>query len=136
MSTKNDYRAILETLLLALDASPSTLRRDECGDWRIRGKRGHGYADPPGFLLVVHTGSAWAWTSAKKRLAFCRLTQDGVDEGCLALDRLPTQDEAIEIRDILKIRKRADYSAEALAAMAGRFNRKTQHKGTSGPPMR
>jgi hypothetical protein len=35
----------------------------------------------------------------KKRLAFCRLTQDGDDEGCFHLDRLPTKNEAETIRD-------------------------------------
>lgn len=34
------------------DLRSSCLRRDECGDWCINGKRGHIYAVPEGFQLV------------------------------------------------------------------------------------
>ncbi len=46
------------------------------------------------------------WTSIKRRLAFCRITQDGDDEGCLHLDQLPTPVQAGLIRQALGIRKR------------------------------
>ena len=32
--------------LAALNSSPTALRRDECGDWRINGSSGHVYAIP------------------------------------------------------------------------------------------
>ena len=51
-------------------------------------------------------------------LAFCRVTQDGDDEGCLHLDRLPTAAEAELIREAVEIRKRLHHSPEALARMA------------------
>jgi len=38
------------------------------------------------------------WKNVKKRLAFRRISQDGDDEGCLHLDRLPTAHEADLIR--------------------------------------
>ena len=59
--------------------------------------------------------SKLAWTWAKRRLAFCEVSQDGDAEGALRLGRLPTAEEADEIRDILGIRKRITWSAEELA---------------------
>jgi hypothetical protein len=41
------------------------------------------------------------WTWAKRRLAFCELTQDGDAEGVFRLQRLPTASEAEEIRYVL-----------------------------------
>ena len=38
------------------------------------------------------------WKNVKKRLAFRWISQDGDDEGCLHLDRLPTAHEADLIR--------------------------------------
>jgi hypothetical protein len=101
-------RAHLESLLNALDASPRALRRDGCGDWMIRGKHGHILADSKGYLITVATDeSSRRWNSVKKRLSFCRITQDGDDEGCLHLDRLPTRAEADLIRDAIHKRARA-----------------------------
>lgn len=112
-------RAKLETLLTALDASPRSLRRDSCGDWQIRGRQGHVHADGRCFLIVVSTdASSRRWNNVKGRLSFCRVTQDGDDEGCLRLDRLPTPAEADLIREAVGIRKRLHHSPEALARMA------------------
>ena len=106
-----DDRAQLLTLVKALDVSVLRLRRDECGDHRINGKRGHIYRDGAGFLLYVTTGeSKRRWTNTKQRLGFCRVTQDGDDEGCLHLDRLPTRAEAGLIRQALRIRRRLPSS--------------------------
>jgi hypothetical protein len=52
----------------------------------------------------------------KRRLAFCHLNQDGDDEGCLRLDRLPRPQEAELIREALGIRKRRRVSPQVLAA--------------------
>ena len=118
LSAMSEDREHLEILLQVLDASPLALRRDACGDYAINGKSGHIYADGSGFLLCVSTNElARLWGFVKKRLAFCRLTQDGDDEGCLHLDRLPTAAEAEAIRDDLGIRKRRHLSDEALAAL-------------------
>ena len=106
-TTHQQVRSRLEMLLGALDASLTALRLDGCGDWVIFGKLGHIYIDGQGFLLYATTGeSARRWFNVKQRLSFCRLTQDGDDEGCLHLDRLPTKIEASAIRKALGIRKR------------------------------
>jgi hypothetical protein len=110
----DDDRDRLAGLLDALDASASALRRDECGDWMLRGSRGHIQGPPEAFYLCLVCHSPLAWTWAKKRLAFCRITQNGDDEGILRLDRLPSPEEATEIRDLLGIRKR--YSEAELQA--------------------
>jgi hypothetical protein len=55
------------------------------------------------------------WTWAKRRLAFCELTQDGDAEGVFRLQRLPTASEAEEIRYVLGIWKRFEYSPVELA---------------------
>jgi hypothetical protein len=96
------------------------------GDYAIRGKYGHIYSDGSGFLLHVHTQevdeaghvttSIRRWSALKAKLTpFCRLTQDGDDEGCLRLDHLPSADEAEVIRDAIGIRKRRSLSPEAKA---------------------
>jgi hypothetical protein len=111
----------LLAFLTALDATPRALRRDACGERAIVGKSGHVYADA-GFLLYVSTAeSPRRWTNVKHRLNFCRVTQDGDDEGCLHLDRLPTPEEAGLIREALGIRKLSCFSAESLAALKARL---------------
>jgi hypothetical protein len=127
-------RAHLDTFLTAIDASAIALERPACrgwiGDYQITGKHGHVLADGAGFLLYATTpqrdrrdpdgrvrtyGSPRRWTNVKRQLSFCRLMQDGDDEGCLHLDRLPTEAEAKLIREALGIRRRRHLSPEALA---------------------
>jgi hypothetical protein len=109
-------RSHLETLLTALDASPSALCRDECGDWHTSGRYGHVYADGKGWLIVVMTGeSARRWTNVKQRLSpFCWITQDGDDEGALRLDHLPAQHQADLIREAIGVRRKRSMSPAAL----------------------
>jgi len=112
-------KAQLERLLEALNASPSTMRRDLSGLWVLQGSRGYcaTWGDNATWQLTVVPPSEMskqAWTWVKKRLAFAELTQDGDTEGCFRLHRLPTEGEAEEIRDIVGIRKRAEYSPEEL----------------------
>jgi hypothetical protein len=118
-------REHLAALLTALDASPGALERPVCrgwiGDWQFTGKHGHVLPGGAGYLLYATTperdrldpddkkrcyGSARRWTNIKGELAFARLIQDGEDEGCFRLDRLPTRAEAGAIRGCLGIRKR------------------------------
>jgi hypothetical protein len=73
----------------------------------------------PGFLLCVTTGeSPRRWNNIKARLKFCRVTQDGDDEGCLHLNRLPTPTEAALIREALGIRRKRNVTAEARDQLA------------------
>ena len=107
----------------AIGSRADALRRDECGDWRIKGSLGLVYAVPgsiehpktPGFQLMVTTLSARGWTEAKRGLAFAQITQDGDDEGALFLDRLPTPTEGAIVRTKLGIFKRAVFSEDELA---------------------
>jgi hypothetical protein len=122
-------------LLAALGAWSRALCRDTCNAWCIRGVEGHIYTwgDGKTWALWVHCRSPRHWTAAKRRLAFCELTQDCDAEGCLRLRRLPTPAEAAVIREVLGIRKRTELSPEELerrrtlgkrlARRAGRANR-------------
>jgi hypothetical protein len=105
-------------LLNALCAWEHALRRDECGAWRINGKRGHIYTwgDGKSWLLYIQADSPRHCSSIKKQLSFCRVTQDGDDEGCVRLFGLPTAEQAKAIRGALRIRKRMVYSPETLIA--------------------
>jgi hypothetical protein len=120
-------RPALQRFAAALDSRASALRRDECGDWAIWGTNGHIYAVPEGFQLMigcdfgyVRWTSARGWESAKKRLGFGKVTQDGDCEGSIILDRLPSKPEAAEIRDILGIPKRVELSEGQLANLRRR----------------
>jgi hypothetical protein len=124
-----DDRTRLIELADALDASRVGLSRDyhrgygDAGDYALRGKLGHIYRDGSGFLLLVSSNESNSrWTNVKKRLrSFCLLTQDGDDEGCFRLDRLPTPEEAPIIREALGIKQKRHYSPEAIAASTQRL---------------
>jgi hypothetical protein len=109
-------RDALRGLLRALDVSNRTLRRDECGAWCIRGRRGHVYTWGPsgGWLLFCDGHSPRKWSSIKRRLAFCKVTQDGDDEGCLRLLELPTPEQAVAIRKALGIKRKRKVDAVIL----------------------
>lgn len=108
--------ALLE-LAKALSASDSTLRRDECSDWRINGTKGHIYAVPEGFQIFVFCESKQGWTYAKRSLSFMTLCNDGDEEGGFILTRLPTPEESEIIREKVGIRKKPEYTPEHLAQM-------------------
>jgi hypothetical protein len=107
----------------AVGSASTALRRDENGDWRIKGKLGFIYAVPgtldepgrEGFQLYCERETKQAWTWAKKLLSFCAVAQDGDTEGVLFLDRLPTTAEAETIRDVLGAAKRPIYDEEVMA---------------------
>lgn len=130
-------RRQLLDLVTALGVRPSTLRRDDCGDWAIFGKYGHIYAVPldrtataEGYQIVCSEH----WAFAKRRLAFARVTQDGDRDGCLMLDRMPDQAESTLIRDVLgiakaracgtpseaQLRAREEFAARSRPASSGR----------------
>jgi hypothetical protein len=82
----------------------------------ITGRRGtvQTWGDGKSWLAYVIGRSARHWTAIKQRLAFMTVTQDGDDEGCLRLFRLPSPEEAVVIRDVMGLRKRVDYTPETL----------------------
>jgi hypothetical protein len=98
----------------------------------VSGTSGHVYAvADEGIQLVVSTGeSARRWGSVKKRLAFCRVTQDGDDEGCLTLDRLPTMAECELIREALAIRKAPAPSDATKSKLIARIS--ARRRGSQG----
>ena len=110
-----------------------TLRRDTCGDYAIFGRLGHIYATPEGWQLCVETDASprlWKnrWLKVKHRLAFCRLAQDGDDEGVMVLDdrahdRDVSEAEAEAIRGALGIRRAVHLGAEAIAAKTSALER-------------
>jgi hypothetical protein len=116
-------RPVLLAFAEALGSASTTLRRDENGDWRIKGKLGFIYAVPgtlaepgrQGFELFCEREAKQAWTWAKKLLSFCAVNQDGDTEGVLLLSRLPTPAEAGTIRDVLGVAKRPIYDEELIA---------------------
>jgi hypothetical protein len=106
-----------QQLLASLGAWDRALRRDECNAWRINGKHGsiHTWGDRRSWVLFVECETAKQWTWAKKRLAFCEVTQNGDEGGCLRLHTLPTPAQAAVIRDVVGIRKRVEYAPDELA---------------------
>jgi hypothetical protein len=102
-----DDKAQLETLRMALNGAKASLRLDDCRLWTLRGKRGYAstWGDGKTWCLFAGARSPRAWTAMKQRLAFCQVTQDGDEEGVFRLNRLPTPEEAAEIRVALGIRQ-------------------------------
>jgi hypothetical protein len=138
-ATSNTVCVIREDLALfvkALGCRDAALRRDECGDWRVSGRRGGIYAVPgslarpktPGFQIIVQCQSMREWSYAKKALTpFTDLTNDGDDEGTLFLDHLPTPAEAELLRQYVGIAKKREMSEaelERLKAMGHRFQKR------------
>lgn len=148
-------RPALLSLAEVLDIRASALRRDECSDWRINGKRGHIYAVPEGFQLVYFARCGvtdWDgdgphiedYNHAKRKLVFARLSQDGTGEGIFFLDRHPNGTEAAAIREVFDIPRRVHYTEEQLVAMRERARSMTKRPKPptgggidprDGPPM-
>jgi hypothetical protein len=118
--------ALLE-MIRALGCRDNALRRDECGDWSIIGRKGSVYAVPDGFQIMITGWTAIGWNAAKKALAFATVTQDGDMEGGLIMSGLPTADEAEAIRHYVGLaKKRLLNEAERarLASMGNRFEKR------------
>ena len=106
-----DDRACLELMREALNAAHNAVRLDECRLWTVRGSRGYvsTWGDGQTWMLAVGSKTPRHWTFAKQRMAafpgLAQVTQDGDDEGVLRLMRLPTPEEAAEIRRAAGIRQ-------------------------------
>ena len=74
----------------------------------------HSWGDGSTWVLYVVGRSERHWTWLKRSLSFCTVTQDGDEEGCLRLHKLPTPEQAEVIRDVLGIQKRREVSAAEL----------------------
>jgi hypothetical protein len=134
---ERDDRQQQERLLVALDAAPSQLRRDECGWWIIGGRRGaiHTWGDGKTWVACVRCRSKQHWTFTKRRLALMTVTQDGDDEGCLRLFHLPSPQEAVVIRDVMGLRKRVGYAPDTLERKRASMAKAGLARGAARAPM-
>jgi hypothetical protein len=125
-------RRTLGILLRALGVSKRSVRRDQCGSWFIKGRKGHAYtwSMSGGWLLYCDAGTSRKWSSVKRRLSFCKVTQDGDTDGCLQLFELPTSDQATAIRRVLGLRRKPRAEVAGFPSI----NLASAKKGVSGPP--
>ena len=104
-------RACLARLHAALNAAHNAMRLDECRLWTVRGSRGYvsTWGDGQTWMLAVGSKTPRHWTFAKRRMTsfsgLAQLTQDGDEEGVFHLMRLPTPEEAAEIRRAAGVRQ-------------------------------
>ena len=111
----------------ALGCRDNALRRDENGDWRVNGTKGHVYAVPgtlderkvEGFqMFVIGCQTSRQWTAVKAAMkGFASLTNDGDDEGALFMGRLPSPNEAETIRRYCGVAKKRELGEEELARL-------------------
>ena len=103
-------RACLELMRETLNAARNAVRLDECRLRAVRSSRGYvsTWGDGQTWMLAVGSKTPRHWTFAKRRLAvfpgLAQVTQDGDDEAVFRLMRLPTPEEAAEIRRTAGVR--------------------------------
>ena len=105
------HRPCLTRLHAALNAAHNAVRLDECRLWTVRGSRGHAstWGDGSTWMLAVNSVTPRSWGFIKRRMAafagLAQVTQDGDEEGVFCLMRLPTPEEAAEIRRAAGVRQ-------------------------------
>ena len=106
-----DDQACLGLMGEVLNAARNAVRLDECRLWTVQGSRGYvsTWGDGQTWMLAVGSKTPRHWTFAKQRMAsfpgLAQLTQDGDEEGVFRLMRLPTPEEAAEIRRAAGVRQ-------------------------------
>lgn len=126
---KDDRKLLLE-LLEHLDVSDNNLKRDELDYWNIVGRKGHIFTDSKLWYVFVSCESKRKWTAVKAKLKFLEISQDGDAEGILKQERMPSQEEAEVIREVLGLRKRPIYTEEYRATLIER-GKNLVNKGVS-----
>lgn len=108
---------------------------DDYRDPVIEGRgRNNIHCDGAGFSIFVTLTSARHWSATKAKLAtFCRVTQDGDQEGCLRLPNLPTPDQARLLCRVLGIRQRRPCSPEQAQRLRDLGFKPRTKTGVSGP---
>lgn len=97
-------RDLLINLTKALNISKSHIRKDELNYWVILGKEA--CIDTDGEYWYIHLStSPRKWNNYKKALEWMELMIDGDEEGCLRLQRMPTETESRSIRKLLQLRQ-------------------------------
>jgi hypothetical protein len=116
----------LKKLALAADISESRIKLDECGDWNIKGIRGHIFTDGDYWYVYINQVGTRKWTSIRNLFYFMEITQDGDDEGVLRCNRMPSRDEAREVRKVIGVRPRTMLTEEQRAVLKNRFKSSSQ----------
>lgn len=116
---END-KILLEKLSEHLSTSEDRIRLDDCGDWNIFGRRGHIFTDSKLWYVFVAETTKRKWSAIKAKLKFMEVSQDGDDEGILKLERMPLQEEAEAIREVLGLNKRPELTEEQRAKLVER----------------
>lgn len=116
---END-KILLEKLSEHLSTSEDRIRLDDCGDWNIFGRRGHIFTDSKLWYIFVAETTKRKWSAIKAKLKFMEVSQDGDDEGILKLERMPLQEEAEAIREVLGLNKRPELTEEQRAKLVER----------------
>jgi hypothetical protein len=93
-------------LLQNLNGAKASLRRDECGDWTIKGNRGHIQTDGRHFYIYVKCRTKRFWNNKRRKLNL-EVCQDGDNEGILILIRCNHLGKyrAAVIRDAIGLRQ-------------------------------
>lgn len=120
-SRKTD-KDILAGLATSLQASQRNIGKDPCGDWRLRGRRGHIFCDGAAAYVYLPSGTKQAWTYAKRALGFMEVTQDGEEEGILRLRGTPSAEQAEIIRDYVGLSKAPVMTEERREALRSNFS--------------
>jgi hypothetical protein len=128
-------KAYLAQLTVALDAAPSQLRRDACGDWMLLGSRGHISTDGRGWYVYLGFETPRQWTFAKRRLLFLEVWQDGDCEGILRSSAMPTAEQAELVRAAIGLRRVRVLSDEQLDRLR-QFHFAPRKTGTWAPHVR
>lgn len=111
---------LLEKLSEHLSTSEDRIRLDDCGDWNIFGRRGHIFTDSKLWYIFVAETTKRKWSAIKAKLKFMEVSQDGDDEGIMKLERMPLQEEAEAIREVLGLNKRPELTEEQRAKLVER----------------
>jgi len=123
----------VEALRVALGAARACLRQDDCGLWILKGSRGYaatfGDDEGDGYHLIAGASedgnriySRRKWTATKQRLqGFCRVTQDGDEEGCFHMPRLPTPEQAEDVRYVLGLHSAPNLTPAQIEAFKRRM---------------
>ncbi|MET4090584.1 hypothetical protein [Bradyrhizobium sp. S3.5.5] len=114
---KTADRTKLATFATTIGAARTSLKRDACGDWLLRGLTGHLSTDGDAIYAYLACSGPRAWNNAKQKLDFLTIHEDGDDEGVLRLDRPLTTGQAETLRVALRIRKARAMDEAALEVL-------------------
>jgi hypothetical protein len=121
-SSRKADRDAMRALAQALEVSLRRFGRDACGDWNLRGRRGHFSTDGQTFYVYLKLPSPRRWEFAKRKLHFLFVTQDGDEEGIFKLKQLPTTVQAVVMRKVLGFRKAPTLTEQQRQAIGRRLN--------------